>query len=165
MRRRSCAADETEEEVIDVKTTKGYEQIVDVWEARDDVDAVLGRRAWKTFFLTMSKGRLRPTPWLNKVRLPPHSTVLLDTPLFCLKNLSSSQRDTGLLHLTVLSKSHVEPDSQLLLLSKASKQKTRCFAPFNLLPNPNFRLAEAQGIGFYISVIHESLMSALRDEF
>ena len=63
----TCAADEEEEDWIDVTTTKGYEQIVAVWEARDDVDAVLGRRAWKTFFLAMSEGRLRPTPWLNKV--------------------------------------------------------------------------------------------------
>lgn len=61
------AAKEEERGVIDVSTVAGYEQIVAVWEARDDVDSVLGRQAWKWLFPAMSEGRLRPTPWLNKV--------------------------------------------------------------------------------------------------
>ena len=61
------AADEQEREVIDVFTVAGYEQIVAVWQARDDVVSVLGRRAWKTLFPAMCEGRLKPTPWLNKV--------------------------------------------------------------------------------------------------
>lgn len=61
------AGDEEEEQHINVSTTKGYEQIVSVWDARDDVEAVLGRRAWKKLFPAMSEGRLTPTPWLNKV--------------------------------------------------------------------------------------------------
>ena len=61
------AVNEEERDVIDVTTTAGYEQIVAVWEARGDVDSVMGRKAWKTLFPAMIKGRLKTTPWLNKV--------------------------------------------------------------------------------------------------
>ena len=96
-------ADEEEEELIDVATTKGYEQIVAVWEARDDVDAVLGRRAWKTFFLAMSEGRLRPTPWLNKV-------------LYSCFDLNSALLHKGVLH------------GLMLIASAASSQNQNCYS-------------------------------------
>ena len=61
------AGREEEEDRVDVTTVAGYKQIVAVWEARDEVDAVLGRHAWKRLFPAMCVGRLLPTPWLNKV--------------------------------------------------------------------------------------------------
>lgn len=62
-----CAGNEEDEEEVDVDTVAGYEQIVAIWEARDEVEAVMGRRAWKELFPQMCVGRLRATPWLNKV--------------------------------------------------------------------------------------------------
>ena len=62
-----CAVREVDDDVIDEWTNAGYRQTVAVWDARDEVDFVLGKGAWRTLLPEMQIGRLRPTPWLNKV--------------------------------------------------------------------------------------------------
>lgn len=58
---------EADDEVIDVWTVKGYLQTEAVWDAREEVEFVLGKGSWRTLMPSMQQGRLRPTPWLNKV--------------------------------------------------------------------------------------------------
>ena len=58
---------EVEDDVIDEWTVDGYLQTEAIWDAREEVEFVLGKGAWKKLFHVTRDGRLEPTTWLNKV--------------------------------------------------------------------------------------------------
>lgn len=55
-----------EHEWIDLGTVKGYRRVVLCQGVRDDVEEALGTGAWADLLPRMCRGRLVPTPWLNK---------------------------------------------------------------------------------------------------
>lgn len=64
---------------LDLGTVLGYKRALMCQGVRDEVEESLGQGAWAEFLPAMCRGRLRPTPWLNKDFREP--LLLTDTPV------------------------------------------------------------------------------------